>query len=123
MNRYHPLQYVNNTQYNKVSTNPHDSNTQPLPLIPGSKLYSESVKNKTMIITDSMCGGVKGNDMKRNLNTNEKIIFRIDLEMEKVKIAQKQMKLLKNKTQQKKNYTYFISIECNNYHTYTYDEV
>ena len=70
MNKFHPLQYANNTQ---------PTATQPLPLKPGPKLYSETVSGvqTTMIITDSMTGGVKAKCLKKNIGGNkEEIIFR-----------------------------------------------
>ena len=79
MNRFHPLQHVNNTHYNTFSSNLQPSITQPLPLIPGPKLYSETVQGSqtTMIVTDSMCGGVKANGIKRNIQgKGDKILFK-----------------------------------------------
>ena len=51
---------------------------KPLPLIPGAKLYSDTVKGSTtMVITDSMTGGVKANRMKQNIGEkDETIIFK-----------------------------------------------
>ena len=77
MNKFHPLQYVNNTQH--IPYNPTSPGTQPLPLIPGPKLYSETVADlkTTMIVTDSMAGGVKAKCLKKNITgNNEQIIFR-----------------------------------------------
>ena len=79
MNRFHPLQHVNNTHYDTFSTNLQPSMTQPLPLIPGPKLYSETVQGSqtTMIVTDSMCGGVKVKDIKKNITGKDgKILFK-----------------------------------------------
>ena len=78
MNRFHPLQHINNANDNQFSSNFQPSITQPLRQVPGAKLYSETVQglSTTMIVTDSMSGGVKANNMKRNLKGKEKIIFK-----------------------------------------------
>ena len=78
MNRFHPLQYINNTNDNQFSSNLQPSISQPLRQVPGAKLYSETVQGlaTTMIVTDSMSGGVKANNIKRNLKGKEKIIFK-----------------------------------------------
>ena len=79
MNTYHPLQHVNNnTQYIPYKPKQTDD-AQSLPIKPGHKLYSETVKDSltTMIVTDSMSGGVKANCIKKNIKgKDEKIIFK-----------------------------------------------
>ena len=80
MNRFHPLQHINNnTHFYQPPTKSQPSVTKPLPLVPGPKLYSESVKDSktTMIITDSMSGGVKASCIKKNIKgKDDKIIFK-----------------------------------------------
>ena len=79
-NRFHPLQHINNdTHFNQFSNNLQPSAEQSLPLIPGPKLYSETVKDShtTMILTDSMSGGVKVNSIKKNIRgKDEQIIIK-----------------------------------------------
>ena len=78
MNTFHPLQHVNNTHYQPYRPK-QTENVQTLPLVPGPKLYSETVKGPqtTMILTDSMSGGVKAKCIKKNTGGKEgKIIFR-----------------------------------------------
>ena len=70
-NRFAPLQYVNN---NSILP-PHDSSPS-IPLRPGPHLYSETVKMQklpcTMILTDSMAGGIKMNNIKRNVGVKDR---------------------------------------------------
>ena len=64
MNNFRSVQYVNNSDENPS-----------IPLRPGPHLYSETVKNIsrdnspscTMIITDSMAGGIKMSNIKSNI--------------------------------------------------------
>ena len=84
MNTFRPLQHVNNTHY--IPFKPpieekeiQPSKLKPLPLIPGDKLYSEALKGAetTLIVTDSMTGGVKAKAIKRNIGSkNDQVLFR-----------------------------------------------
>ena len=79
-NRFNSLQHINNdTHFNQFSNNLQPSTAQSLPLVPGPKLYSETVKGShtTMIVTDSMTGGVKVNGIKKNIRgKDERILFK-----------------------------------------------
>ena len=67
VNRFQPLQHVNN---HLVSQEPLSS----VPIRPGPHLYSDMVKSTptAMIITDSMGGGIKMNNIKRNMRMKER---------------------------------------------------
>jgi lysophospholipase L1-like esterase len=66
MNRFQPLQHLNNGESEGPSS--------PKPLRPGPHLYSEMVKNTatTMILTDSMAGGIKMNNIKKNIGVRDR---------------------------------------------------
>ena len=78
MNRFHALQHSNSSTYTTQSSTTTQPPTEcPLPLVPGPKLYSETVRDSeiTMIITDSMTGGVKANRIKKNIGRKDEQIF------------------------------------------------
>ena len=66
VNRFRPLQHLNNGESRGPSS--------PKPLRPGPHLYSEMVKNTptTMILTDSMAGGIKMNNIKKNIGVRDR---------------------------------------------------
>ena len=70
-NRFQPLQHVNNN----TIPSPHNISSS-IPLRPGPYSYSESVKLEkspcTMILTDSMAGGVKMSHVKRNIGIKDR---------------------------------------------------
>ena len=66
-NKFQPLQYINNDCQTQLPTSP-------IPLRPGPHLYSDMVKKTatTMIITDSMGGGIKMSNIKRNIGVKDR---------------------------------------------------